>query len=120
MINFENLMNLGGHVRLELTPDDLQMFARSVVEHTLAAQEQMKTDIAEESTETYLTTLEVRELLHVCDGTLITWAKRGYLIPVKVGGKKRFAKSDVMKILSGNRTETVAAYCRRKRSTTNG
>lgn len=113
-------MNLGGQVKLELTPDDLQMFAQSVVERTLATKEQEAANQTPASDEVYLTTQEVRDMLHVCEGTLITWAKRGYLTPIKIGGKKRFAKSDIVRIMNGNRQVTATEYCRRKKSTDNG
>lgn len=114
MINIENLIGLGGNIKLELTPDDLKMFAESVVERTIIAQEK----IAEQSPpkeKTYLSTKEVRQLLGVCEGTLITWAKRGYFVPVKVGSKNRYAMSDVQCIKHGKRNETVTEYCKRNR-----
>lgn len=119
MINIETLIGLGGNVKIELTPDDLKMFAESVVERTILAKEK----IAEQSPpkeETYLNTKEVCRLLGVCEGTLITWAKRGYLVPVKVGSKNRYASSDVRRIKHGNRSETVTEYCKRNRRSNDG
>ena len=56
----------------------------------------------------------VRELLNVCEGTLNLWAKRGYLVPVKVGNKNMYAKSDVRRIQTGGKSESVTSYCKKK------
>ena len=54
------------------------------------------------------------ESLNVCEGTLNLWAKRGYLVPVKVGNKNMYAKSDIRRIQTGNKSESVTSYCKRK------
>ncbi len=114
MINIENLIGLGGNVKIELTPDDLKMFAESVVERAITAKDRLS-EQSPSKEETYLNTKEVCQLLGVCEGTLITWAKRGYLVPVKVGNKNRYAMSDIRRIQHGNRSETVTEYCKRNR-----
>ena len=86
MITIETLVEQGANVKLEITPSDLKMFAESIVQRTiLAQQEEHKAVIQREAEEVYLNTKQVRELLNVCEGTLNLWAKRGYLVPVKVG-----------------------------------
>ena len=62
----------------------------------------------------YLNTKQVRELLNVCDGTLNLWAKRGYLVPIKVGNKNMYAKSDIRRVQTGGKSESVTSYCKRK------
>ena len=54
-------------------------------------------------------------MLNVCEGTLNLWAKRGYLVPVKVGNKNMYAKSDVRRVQTGNKSESVTSYCKRKK-----
>ena len=115
MVNIENLIGLGGNLRVEITPEDLKMFAESVVERTIVARDRQAEQSAPKE-ETYLSTKEVRQLLGVCEGTLITWAKRGYLVPVKVGNKNRYAMSDIRRIQTGNRSESVTEYSKRKKS----
>ena len=96
MITIESLVEQGANVKLEVTPADLKMFAESIVQRTIMAQqEEQRAAILREAEETYLNTKQVRELLNVCEGTLNLWAKRGYLVPVKVGNKNMYAKSDV-------------------------
>ena len=88
MITIESLVEQGANVKLEVTPTDLEMFAESIVQRTIMAQqEEHKAAMQREAEEGWLNTKQVRELLNVCEGTLNLWAKRGYLVPVKVGNK---------------------------------
>ena len=112
MITIESLVEQGANVKLEVTPADLKMFAESIVQRTIMAQQ--RAAILREAEETYLNTKQVRELLNVCEGTLNLWAKRGYLVPVKVGNKNMYAKSDVRRVQTGNKSESVTSYCKRK------
>lgn len=115
MITIESLVEQGANVKLEVTPTDLKMFAESIVQRTITAQqEEREAALLREREETYLNTKQVRELLNVCEGTLNLWAKRGYLVPVKVGNKNMYAKSDIRRIQTGNKSESVTSYCKRK------
>ena len=106
MITIETLVEQGANVKLEITPSDLKMFAESILQRTiLAQQEEHKAVMQREA---------VRELLNVCEGTLNLWAKRGYLVPVKVGNKNMYAKSDVRRVQTGGKSESVISYCKKK------
>ena len=39
------------------------------------------------------------KLLKRCDSTMTKWAHAGYLVPVRVGGKHLYRKSDVDKLI---------------------
>jgi hypothetical protein len=115
MITIESLVDMGANVKLEVTPTDLKMFAESIIQRTIVAQqEEQKAAMQRKAEETYLNTKQVRELLNVCEGTLNLWAKRGYLVPVKVGNKNMYAKSDIRRIQTGGKSESVTSYCKRK------
>ena len=114
MITIESLVDMGANVKLEVTPTDLKMFAESIIQRTIMAQQEEQKAIQREAKEIYLNTKQVRELLNVCDGTLNLWAKRGYLVPIKVGNKNMYAKSDVRRVQTGNKSESVTSYCKRK------
>lgn len=115
MITIETLVEQGANVKLEITPSDLKMFAESIVQRTiLAQQEEHKAVMQREAEEVYLNTKQVRELLNVCEGTLNLWAKRGYLVLVKVGNKNMYAKSDVRRVQTGGKSESVISYCKKK------
>lgn len=51
--------------------------------------------------ETLLTREQVMQKLNVVPSTLWRWQKRGYLIPIWVGGQHRYRLSDIQKILGG-------------------
>ena len=69
MITIESLVEQGANVKLEVTPADLKMFAESIVQRTIMAQqEEQRAAILREAEETYLNTKQVRELLNVCEG----------------------------------------------------
>ena len=115
MITIESLVDMGANVKLEVTPTDLKMFAESIIQRTIVAQqEERQAAMQREAEETYLNTKQVRELLNVCEGTLNLWAKRGYLVPVKVGNKNMYAKSDIHRVQTGGKSESVTSYCKRK------
>ena len=108
-----------GHHKIQklifITPADLKMFAESIVQRTIMAQqEERDAAMKREAEETWLNTKQVRELLNVCEGTLNLWAKRGYLVPVKVGNKNMYAKSDVRRVQTGGKSESVTSYCKKR------
>lgn len=90
------------------------MFAVSVIEQYIATQGQMVAEEpkAESVEETYLGTKEVKARLHVCDGTLNQWAKRGYLVPIKVGALNKYALSDIRRVETG-KCESVTMYVKK-------
>ena len=105
-----SLLQANSHIKLEVTGDDLLQFADRLVADVRewARQE----DAVKQTDETYLNTQQVCDMLNVCATTLWTWDKAGYLRPSKVGKKKRYALSDVQRILKerGGATSGKAAY----------
>ena len=98
MITIESLVEQGANVKLEVTPTDLKMFAESIVQRTIAArQEELDAEMQRAAEETWLNTKQVRELLNVCDGTL-----------------NLYAKSDIRRIQTGGKSESVTSYCKKK------
>ena len=117
ILTLDSLVEMGVNVKLEVTPADLKMFAESVAQRMLMAYDdgQLEQAVRNENDEIYYNTKQVREMFNVCDTTLNLWAKRGYLVPVKFGNKNMYTKTDIDRIRTGNRAETVSAYCRKKR-----
>lgn len=114
-INIQSLVEQGANVRIEVTAADLKMFGEEIAERAIMAYMQ-EIESKKPQEDTYCNTREVRELLNVCDGTLNLWAKRGYLVPVKVGNKNMYAMNDVRRIQTGGRNDSVTNYCKRKES----
>lgn len=114
MITIESLVEHGANVKLEVSPIDLKIFAEFIVQRTIMSQqEERNAAMSHEMEEIYLSTKQVRELLNVCETTLNTWSKRGYLVPVKVGNRNMYAKSEVHRVQTGNKTESVSSYCKK-------
>lgn len=63
---------------------------------------ELEQTIADQNAETYLSIEKVMEMFGVCRGTLWRWRKAGYLVPINVGGKRRYRKSDVNHIIEGD------------------
>lgn len=112
-INLQSLVEQGVNVKIEVTAADLKMFGESIAEQTIMAYRK-EVESVKPQEETYCNTREVKELLNVCEGTLNLWAKRGYLVPVKVRNKNMYVMSDVRRIQTGGRNDSVTNYCKRK------
>ena len=68
--------------------------------------EQLVTD---QKAETYPSREKVMEILGVSSATLWRWQKLGYLVPLNVGGKRRYRMSDVKRILEGDNAQKGVA-----------
>lgn len=79
---------------------DLIEANEALVAKTKERLEQLITDSA---TETYPSRQKVAEILDVDLSTLHRWAKRGLLVPIEVGGKRRYRMSDVRRMLNNGR-----------------
>ena len=66
----------------------------------LSARKELEQQITDANTETYPSRQKVAEILDVDLSTLHRWSKQGYLVPVEVGGKRRYRMSDVKRILN--------------------
>jgi excisionase family DNA binding protein len=62
---------------------------------------ELEQQITDANTETYLSPDQVAKILDVDKSTLWRWAKQKYLVPLSIGGKRRYRMSDVKKILEG-------------------
>ena len=76
---------------------DLIEAFRLVVEETKLQREQVSSG---QTTETYLTEDEVKQLLGVSHSTLWRWQKQEYLSPVKIGRKNRYRKSEIVALIN--------------------
>ncbi|OAV71806.1 Helix-turn-helix domain protein [Bacteroidales bacterium Barb4] len=57
--------------------------------------------ITDANTETYPSPDQVAKILGVDKSTLWRWTKSKYLIPIEIGGKRRYRMSDINRILEG-------------------
>ena len=84
----------------QVDSEDLIMFAEKIMCDT---KKQLLADLEAGKIERYLTGTEVCEMLSVEATTLWRWCKRGYITPIKIGGKTRYRLSDVKQIAEGGR-----------------
>ena len=56
--------------------------------------------ITDANTETYPTPEQVSKILGVDKTTLWRWGKQGYLVPISIGGKRRYKMSEINSILN--------------------
>lgn len=77
--------------------DDLIDFAHEIIRQT---KDETNAELMNQPTsEEYYTRKEVMALLKRCDSTMTKWARAGYLVPVRIGGKHLYRKSDVERLI---------------------
>lgn len=84
-------------VTLQLS--DLNTFSRRLIAETRNEYEKEINDRLAARTEIYLTADTVKDTVKVSDSTLWRWAKAGMLVPVMVGGQKRYRQSDIDRLV---------------------
>ncbi len=84
---------------LAINANDLKEFARDIISQT---KREMEEAIIKKQSERYVSTQTACEILDVDSCTLWRWDKRHYLMPVRVGGKKRYRMSDIEQLLCVN------------------
>lgn len=73
----------------------------------LKTRKELEQQITDANTETYLSRQETCKFLKVDQSSLFRWARRGYLVPVEVGGRRLYRMSDLNAILKGKGRENV-------------
>ncbi|MDD2495570.1 helix-turn-helix domain-containing protein [Massilibacteroides sp.] len=84
-----------GNIQVVVNLSDLREFGEKLIRETL--------EIKPETTESYLTMDETAAIFGVDRSTLWRWNKAEYLTPIRVGGKPKYRKSDIDRILEGGR-----------------
>lgn len=84
------------NIVVSISLGDLIECNEELIRRAKAELEQRITDTA---AETYPSVTKVAEILDVDKTTLWRWAKSGYLVPIEIGGKRRYRMSDVKRIL---------------------
>ena len=87
----------GTSLKIEVTSKDLLKFADALVERAAA---KARAEIERQSDVEYIPKKEAIDLLGVCDATLWHWARSGYLVPVKLGRRVFYRRSDIQRLLN--------------------
>lgn len=96
----EELLQTNANISLTVSLDDLRTFSNELIRQTKS---ELEAELIATRQESYLTRLETAGFMKVDQATLWRWAKRGYLSPIEVGGKRMYKMSDVMRILNGGK-----------------
>lgn len=100
MNKIDELIKSGANVSVTLATKDLKDFADYLISTT---KRELEETVISEKAETYPSPKQVCELLDVDPSTLWRWGKKNYLVPIEVGGKRRYRMSDIKKILEGGK-----------------
>ena len=87
----------GTSLKIEVTSKELLEFADALVERAAA---KARAEIERQSDVEYIPKKEVIDLLGVCDATLWHWARSGYLVPVKLGRRVFYRRTDIQRLLN--------------------
>lgn len=107
-MNYTNLVQVAQQcpdMTIAVKLNDLVEFGNILISNVKSELEQT---IADQNAETYLSSNKVMEMIGISTTTLWRWQNTGYLVPINVGGKRRYRKSDVMRIIEGDNTQEGA------------
>lgn len=99
-MNIQELVEKCTNVSITVEAKDLKHFADYLIEQT---KKELEETVISDKAETYPTPKQVSEILNVDLTTLWRYGKKGYLVPIEVGGKRRYRMSDVKAILNGGK-----------------
>jgi len=100
MLDIIKLAESCPNLNITLPLGDLLHAINYCVQTTRKELEQMITDA---NSETYPSIAKVAEILDVNKSTLWRWQQQRYLVPIEIGGKRRYKMSDVQRILNGGK-----------------
>lgn len=92
----QDILEKRGGTLLLISAEDLKKTIKDTVSE---ARRILEAEVVNGKGEFLLTTNEVIDRLSISRKTLYNWEKRKYLVPIEIGGKKRFKLSDVNTIL---------------------
>lgn len=99
-MSIAELLKKDANITLAISINDLREWHKEVIQDT---RKELEDAVISDKAETYPSAKQVSDILSVDLSTLWRWEKRGYLVPVNVGGKRRYKMSEVKQILEGGR-----------------
>mgnify|MGYP003571334077 CR=1 FL=1 len=112
-MELNEIIKSGNNVMLVVSSGDLLRFADTIIEEARKdyANEETHWRKEDETEEKFLTTEEVKKIFGVCDSTLWSWHKHGFLRHRKFGRKNVYALSDIRRFMNDHvETDTAAGY----------
>jgi len=99
-MNLKEILSSGTNVTLAISANDLKEWHKEVIADT---KRELEEAVIAEKGDYYIDAKQVTQILNVDLSTLWRWEKKGYLIPAKVGGKRRYKMSEVKSLIEGGR-----------------
>ena len=85
------------NISITLTAKQLNEAIDSCITKTI---KELKDLVASEKEERYLTKKQVMDMLNISDTTIWRWEQKNYLMPVPIGGQRRYKLSSINHILN--------------------
>ena len=99
-MNIKEIIENGQNVSITMNAKDLQELINYTISSTRRELEQ---SIIDDKQEAFLSPKQVSEMLNVDLSTLWRWKQCGYLIPIEIGGKRRYKKSIIKEMLKNDK-----------------
>ncbi len=99
-MNLTEILKTGVNLTVSISINDLREWQKEAIENTKRELEEV---VLSDKAETYPTPKQVSQILQVDLTTLWRWNKKGYLVPMEIGGKRRYKMSEVKALLMGGR-----------------
>lgn len=99
-MNLNDILKTGVNLTVSIGINDLREWQKETIENTKRELEEV---VLSDKAETYPTPKQVSQILQVDLTTLWRWNKKGYLVPMEIGGKRRYKMSEVKALLMGGR-----------------
>ncbi|MGB4415438.1 MAG: helix-turn-helix domain-containing protein [Paludibacter sp.] len=100
MTNLIELLMGEGNFTVSMQKNDLIDYGKFLISQT---KKELEAELIASQSESYKTRLETCDFLKVDQSTLHRWAKRGYLMPIEMGGRRLYKMSDLKRILNGGK-----------------
>lgn len=99
-MNLTEILKTGVNLTVSISINDLREWQKEAIEIT---KRELEEAVISDKVETYPTPKQVGEILQVDLTTLWRWNKKGYLVPLEIGGKRRYKMSEVKALMNGRR-----------------
>ena len=102
IMNLNEIIKTGTNLTVSIGINELRQWHDEVIEDT---RRKLEAVVISDKAESYLAPKQVSEMLGVNLSTLWRYSKRKYLVPIEVGGKRKYRMSDLKAILNDGKGE---------------
>lgn len=103
--SIQEILEQRGSTLFLISANDLKETIKQTVSE---ARRILESEVVNGKGEFLLTGQEVLERLSISRKTLYNWVHKKYLVPIEIGGKKRFKLSDINAILNNANSSTIS------------